>query len=288
MTIAEPLRILGKDYNLSTGVSPWRSTLVSGPNSTCIPRMTQLFSDIYKYHELIWALALKELRVRYKRSMLGFFWALLNPLFTMLILTAVFSKVMRVAVDHYSIFLISALLPWTFFSQAAWYSAESIVANGDLLKKVQIAKVVFPIAAVVSNVINFMLSLIPLVLLVVVLRFPLHWTWIYLPVPLIGLFLFTFGFGLFVAAANVFFRDMAHILQVVLSAWFYLCPIIYSLDFVPARYRALFRLNPLVYPLNGFRLAIYYGLLPSTPSTIMSLTVGLGTLVIGYGFFRRY
>ncbi len=249
--------------------------------------MSQLIAEIYKYHELIWALAVKELRVRYKRSVLGFCWALLNPLFTMLILTAVFSKVMRVAVDHYSIFLISALLPWTFFSQAASYSAESIVANGDLLKKVQVAKTVFPVAAVVSNIIKFVLSLIPLVLLVFVLRFPLHWTWIYLPVPLVGLFLFTLGFGFFVAAANVFFRDVSHILQIVLSAWFYLSPIIYSLDFLPPHWRVFFKLNPMLYVLNGFRLSIYYGMLPSPQSIAASLACGLVALIVGYAFFRR-
>jgi len=259
-------------------------TLTSGP---CFPRMRQLFSEISRYHELIWALALKELRVRYKRSVLGFFWALLNPMFTMLILTAVFSKVMRAAVDHYSIFLISALLPWTFFSQAASYSAESIVANGDLLKKVQVAKSVFPIAAVVSNVINFMLSLIPLILLMLVLRFPLHWTWIYLPVPLLGLFLFTLGFGFFVAAANVFFRDVSHILQIVLSAWFYLSPIIYSLDFLPPHWKMFFKLNPMLYVLNGFRLAIYYGQLPSAQSVAASVLTGVLALLVGYTFFRR-
>lgn len=249
--------------------------------------MTQLISDVYRNHELIWALALKELRVRYKRSVLGFFWALLNPLFTMLILTAVFSKVMRVAVDHYSIFLISALLPWTFFSQAASYSAESIVANGELLKKVQVAKSVFPVAAVVSNIINFLLSLIPLLLLIVVLRFPLHWTWVYLPVPLLGLFLFTLGFGFFVAAANVFFRDVSHILQIVLSAWFYLSPIIYSLDFLPPHWKFYFKLNPMLYVLNGFRLSIYYGLLPSPQSVAASLACGVAALLVGYAFFRR-
>ena len=87
---------------------------------------------------------------------------------------------------------------------------------------------------------------------------------------------------------NVFFRDMAHILQVILSAWYFLCPIIYSLDFVPSRYRLLFRLNPLVYPLNGFRLAIYYGLLPSVQSMAMSLGTGLVTLAVGYALFSRY
>src|SRR3954465_8361742 len=103
--------------------------------------MWQMLRDFYKYRELIWALAMKELRTRYKRSSLGFLWALLNPLLMMLILTAVFSTVMRIPVNHYAVFLISALLPWTFFSQALTYSAESIVGNGELLKKVAVPKV---------------------------------------------------------------------------------------------------------------------------------------------------
>jgi ABC-type polysaccharide/polyol phosphate export permease len=250
--------------------------------------MGQLISEMYQNRELIWALAIKELQVRYKRSALGFLWALLNPLLMMLILTMVFSTVMRVPVQHYPIFLISTLLPWTFFSQSLSYSVESVVSNGDLLKKVYVAKSVFPMAAVLSNIINFLLSMVPLILLLIVFRFPFYWTWIYLLIPFLSLVLFTLGCGFFFAMANVFFRDMAHILQVILSAWFYFCPIIYSLDFVPTRYRPIFRLNPLVYPLNGFRLAIYYGLLPSPQSMALSLGTGLATLLLGYGLFRRY
>lgn len=249
--------------------------------------MWQLICEIKNNRELIWALALKELRVRYKRSALGFLWALLNPLLMMIILTMVFSTVMRVPVHDYPIFLISTLLPWTFFSQSLAYSVESIVSNGDLLKKVYVAKSVFPLAAIVSNLINFLLSMIPLVLLLVVFRFPLHLTWLYLLVPFISLVLFTVGCGFFVAMVNVFFRDMAHILQILLQAWFYFCPVIYSLDFVPSRYRALFRLNPLAYPLNGFRLAIYYGQLPSPQSMAMSLACGVGALILGYKLFQR-
>src|SRR5580704_2937205 len=249
--------------------------------------MAQLIREILRNRELIWALALKELHVRYKRSALGFLWALLNPLLMMIILSMVFSTVMRVPVHNYPIFLISTLLPWTFFSQYLSYSAESIVSNGDLLKKVYVAKSVFPIAAVVSNLINFLLSMIPLVLLLIVFRFPFYWTWLYLLIPFVSLVLFTLGCGFFFAMVNVFFRDMSHILQIVLQAWFYFCPIIYSLDFVPARYRPLFRLNPLVYPLNGFRLAIYYGQLPSWQSMGASLTCGAVALVLGYGIFRR-
>ena len=250
--------------------------------------MPTLIWEIARYRELIWALALKDLRVRYKRSALGFLWALLNPLLTMAILTIVFSTVMRIPVDHYAIFLLSALLPWTFFVQALSYTVESIVGNGELLKKVAIGKSVFPVAAVLSNLINFFLSLIPLAILLLVLRFPVHWTWIYLPIPLLALIAFTLGCGFFCAAANVFFRDVSHIIQIVLSAWFYACPIIYSLDFVPKRYALLFRLNPLVYILNGFRLGIYYGQLPSLGSTAMSAACGLGFLVLGYAFFRHH
>lgn len=250
--------------------------------------MLELAREIYRYRELIWALALKDLRVRYKRSVLGFFWALLNPLLMMIVLTLVFGTIMRFSIHHYAIFLLSMLLPWTFFTQALSYSVESMVGNASLLKKVRVAKVVFPVATVVSNIINFLLSLIPLALLVVVLRFPLHWTWIYLPVPMLGLFLFTLGMSFFFAAVNVFFRDMSHIVQIILSAWFYFSPIIYSLDFLPAQDRWLFRINPMLYVLNGFRLSIYYGLLPSPQSVAVSLLCGVVTLAVGYGFFRRY
>ena len=128
--------------------------------------MIELVRDTYRYRELIWALALKELKIRYKRSVLGFMWALLNPALLMLVLTLVFSKIMRFAIPHYAIFLLSVLLPWTFFSQSLSYAVESIVSNGDLIKKVSVPKLVFPMAAVVSNLINLFLSLIPLALLV--------------------------------------------------------------------------------------------------------------------------
>jgi ABC-type polysaccharide/polyol phosphate export permease len=251
--------------------------------------MIELVRQVRRYHELIWALALKELKVRYKRSVLGFVWALLNPLLMMLVLTAVFGTLlMRLSLPHYSIFLLSMLLPWTFFAQCLSYSVESIVANGELLKKVRVAKLVFPVAAVLSNIINFLLSMVPLLILMLAMRFPVHWTWIYLPVPMLGLFLFTLGAAFVFATVNVFYRDVSHIIQIILQAWFYFSPIIYSLDFVPARYRWFFRINPLLYVLNGFRLSIYYGLLPSLPSMALSLGFGVAALAIGFGVFRHY
>src|ERR1700685_255738 len=117
--------------------------------------MIDLFQETYRYRELIWALAMKELKIRYKRSFLGFLWALLNPLLQMVVLSLVFSTVMRIPIPHYAVFLISVLIPWTFFSQSLLYAADSIVNNSDLIKKVKVPKVIFPVAALTSNMINF-------------------------------------------------------------------------------------------------------------------------------------
>src|SRR5579872_5765530 len=192
--------------------------------------MVELLQDIFLNWQLIWALALKELKIRYKRSVLGFLWALLNPMLLMLVLSVVFSTIMVTPITHYAIFLLSVLLPWTFFAQSLSYAAESIVGNGDLIKKVRVSKLVFPVAAVVSNMINFLLSMIPLILIMIALRHPFHWTWLYLPVPLFTLTIFTLGATFFFAAANVYYRDVSHILQVLLNVLFYVTPIIYSID----------------------------------------------------------
>lgn len=250
--------------------------------------MIELLRDSYRYRELIWALAIKELKIRYKRSVLGFLWALLNPMLLMLVLTVVFSTIMNVSIPHYAIFLLSVLLPWTFFSQSLSYAAESIVGNADLIKKVRVAKLVFPIAAVVSNMINLLLSFIPLVMIVIAMRHPFYWTWLYLPIPLLALTIFTLGATFFFAAANVYYRDVAHILQIVIQVWFYLTPIIYEITIFPARYRWIFKLNPVIFVLNGFRLSVYYGKLPELWSVFASFLCGLVALVIGFAIFRKH
>ncbi len=250
--------------------------------------MKELVRDTYQYRQLIWALALKELKVRYKRSALGFLWALLNPALTMLVLTLVFATIMQFSVKHYAIFLLSVLLPWTFFSQSMSYAVDAIVGNGELIKKVAVPKLVFPVAAVISNIINLLLSLIPLAILVPLMRHPFYWTWLYLPVPMLALIIFTLGVTFFFATANVYYRDFAHIIQVVLSAWFYFTPIIYGLDMIPAKRQWLFRLNPMLYVINGFRLAVYNGMLPRWQSVAMSFLCAFLALFVGFGLFRKY
>ena len=259
-----------------------------GVNPALSLHMKELVRDVYRYRELIWALALKELKIRYKRSFLGFLWALLNPMLLMLVLTAVFSSIMRMNIPHYAIFLLSMLLPWTFFAQSVSYAVESIVGNADLIKKVRIAKLVFPVAALASNMINLLLSFIPLALIVIGMGHSFHLTWLYLPVPMLALSIFTLGASFFFAALNVYYRDVAHIQQVVLQVWFYLSPIIYDINFFPSQYRWIFKLNPLIFVLNGFRLSVYYGMLPHLQSVIASFACSIVVLVVGFVIFRKY
>lgn len=248
--------------------------------------MIDLFRDTYRYRELIWALALKELKIRYKRSFLGFLWALLNPLLQMIVLAFVFSTILKMAIPHYAVFLISVLLPWTFFAQSLSYATESIVGNADLIKKVRIPKLVFPVAALTSNMINFLLSLIPLVLIVLVVQHRLYLTWLYLPVPLLALTLITLGATFFFAALNVYYRDVSHILQIILQIWFYVTPIIYPIEAL-GKYHWLVKLNPVVYALNGFRMGVYAGQLPTAQSIAASFACGVIALVVGYAIFRK-
>ncbi|MCU1291297.1 MAG: type transporter [Bryobacterales bacterium] len=250
--------------------------------------MKELFWNLQKYRELIWALALKELTIRYKRSVLGFLWALLNPMLLMIVMSVVFSTIMAAGIHHYAIFILSALVPWMFFSQSLTYAVESIVGNADLIKKVSVPKIVFPVAAVLSNVINLMLSLIPLALIVLLLGHPFYWTWILLPIYIVALAIFTLGCSLFFATANVYYRDVAHIVQIVMNMWFYLTPILYTIEQIPARWRWLFKFNPIIFVLNDFRLSVYWGLLPTFWSVVASfLCAGLAFL-IGYAFFRKH
>ncbi|MBN2322083.1 MAG: ABC transporter permease [Acidobacteria bacterium] len=250
--------------------------------------MLKLIKEIIKYRELIWALALKDLRVRYKRSFLGFFWALLHPMLMMVVYTIVFSTIFSRKIPNYAIFLVSALFPWTFFTQSLNYSISSIIGNSNLLKKVRIPKSVFPVSAVLSNMINFLLSLIPLALLILLYRFPFHQTLVFYPVQLLFLFVFSLGIGLFLTTVNVFFRDVSQIIQVVLRAWFYFTPIIYILDFIPTKYHIIFKCNPMYYIIDGFHQIVYYGMIPSTTSTIMSFIFCFASLLIGNFIFRRY
>jgi ABC-type polysaccharide/polyol phosphate export permease len=254
-------------------------------------RLSQLASklaELYRYRELLKNLVVTELKLRYRRSVLGLLWTMLNPLLMMIVLSVVFSTIMRFNVKNYAVLLLSGLLPWTFFTQSVTLALMSVVSKGNLLKKVYIPKALIPLSSVLACLVNFLLSLVPLVALLLVLGKPLHLTLLFLPVPIVLLALFTCGVALVFAGLNVFFRDFTHMTEVILQAWFYLSPIIYTAEMLPPGYRFIIGWNPLAYLIPCFRLPIFEGRLPPLETIAVA---GISAVVVaGVGFlgFLRF
>jgi ABC-type polysaccharide/polyol phosphate export permease len=243
--------------------------------------------ELWDYRELGRLLVIKELKLRYRRSVLGFLWTMLNPLLTMIILTVVFSHVMRVQVDRFPVFVLTALLGWNFFSQSVVGGAWSIVHNESLLRNVRVPRAIFPASLVASHLVNLGLALVPLLLVMLVLGVRLQWSVLALPYCLFTIWVFTTGIAFALSAWTVFFRDVVQIVEVGLTGLFYLTPIIYPLSIIPERFRWVFELNPVTYQVLPIRTIFFEGTLPSLPDLAIAGALAVVSFVVGLTLFRR-
>jgi ABC-2 type transport system permease protein len=246
--------------------------------------------DIFRYRDLIFALVSRELKVRYRRSAIGFVWTMLQPLLMMLVLQVVFSSIFRFELDfgNYPVYVLAGLLFWNFFSQSIVASMNSLRGNAMLLRKLPIPKEVFPLATVIGGVINLCFALVPLLLILLVTRHPLSPALFFLPVSILLAALFTLGAGLLLSPLAVFFSDVVELIGVVLSILMYMTPIIYPIKILEGTpYLPLVRFNPVRSILEVFRDPIYQGQVP--PLTHLSVCAGiaLAALAIGAFAFRR-
>lgn len=248
--------------------------------------MIATIRDLWNYRELAAVLVTKELKLRYRRSVLGFAWTMLNPLMTMVILSIVFSHVMRVKVDHFPVFVLSALLPWNFFSQSLAGGAHSIIHNESLLRNIWVPRAVFPLALVTSHLVNLLFALVPLLLVMWWQGVPLRPAAATLPLFLLLLWLFTSGIVLALSAWTVFLRDLGQIVEVSLTALFYLTPIIYPLALLPERAQFFFRFNPLLYQITPMRTLFYDGTLPPPTFVWIAVGVSVASFAAGLAVFR--
>jgi ABC-type polysaccharide/polyol phosphate export permease len=234
-------------------------------------------------------LVIRDLKVRYRRSVLGFAWSFLNPLLMMVVFAIVFTALRQRSIAKYPIFLLSGLLPWQWFSNAVIAASSSIASNAALVRKVYFPREVLPLVAVLSNMVNYLLALIPYVAFMLFFRVPVT-PWIaLLPLVMIVQFLFTFGLGLILCTADVFYRDTKEILQVVMRLWFFLTPIFYSPDALSGTMaRWVNTLNPMSPLVCAYRAILYTG----APLQYRSLVPGLGLslllIIIGYIVFSQY
>jgi ABC-2 type transport system permease protein len=250
-----------------------------------IPAIEEL-RDLYEYRYLILQLVRRDILTRYKRSILGIAWTMLNPLGTMIVLTIVFSQAFGITDQKYPAYVLSGLLAWNFFSQTTNAAVFNLVWGGSLLKRIYVPRTVFAISAAGTGVVNLLLALVPLAAVMLFTGLPISWTWIFVPIPIILMILFSIGVGLIVSSLAIFYSDVAEMFQIVMMAWFYLTPIIYTAEIIPPQFLVWIRIfNPMFHLMVLFRQSVYSGVTPDWNTFLISTAFSLATLIVGWLIF---
>ena len=249
--------------------------------------------DLWDYRELIYFLTWRDLKVRYKQTVLGFAWVMIQPIINMVVFTILFGTLLQVPTDGipYPIFTFAALLPWLYFAGSLIRSSTTLVGSASLISKVYFPRMVIPIAGVLSGLVDFLVSLIVLIVMMLVFQIIPTINLLLLPVFLLLALLTALGFGLWLSALNVRFRDINHLVPFIIEIWKYATPVIYGSTLIPERFRFILGLNPMTGVVEGFRWAIlgsqYVDSFNPGPLFIVSITITLVVLVTGIIFFRN-
>jgi ABC-type polysaccharide/polyol phosphate export permease len=270
---------------VSTGPEPAAARIHVYDSATRRPRWIEEAVYLWRYRGLVHELIIRDIKVRYKRSVLGIVWTMLAPLLNMIALTLVFSAILRTAVANYPVYFMAGSIFWAFFSQTTTTAASQTMASNELAKRMFVPRSVFIASALGGGLVNLVLSLVPLILILIVTGFPFHATWAFLPVSIFVITLFTAGISLLLFAVTSRFADVREMYAVVVQTWFFLTPIVYEPSIVPYRYRVILSLNPMYHLIQIFRKPIYDGVTPSVTLLGASLAFSAVTLVTGWVFF---
>ncbi len=230
----------------------------------------------------------KDFKLKYRRSVLGAVWSVLNPLLMMCVLTAVFSTFFRFQIEYYPVYLILGNTLFGLITGASGSAMSSIISSSSLIKKVRVDKIVFPIEKVLFQLVNFAISLVAVAIVMVFMQIPLTWNILLLPVLLFYVAVFSLGLGLVLATLAVFFRDVIHIWSVIQTAWMYATPIFYPQDILPNWMFAFETLNPAYHYVFYFRDIVLWGNTPGLGDNLICLGMALAMLVIGIVSFRSF
>ncbi len=245
--------------------------------------------DLYRYRELLLTWTIRDIKVRYKQSLLGVSWAIVQPLSLMIIYTVVFSFFIRVPSDGvpYPIFAYTALLPWTFFASAITFGVPSIVNNLNLVTKIYFPREIFPLAALGACFVDLLIAAVLLIPLLIYYGVPLTWAWLWIPLLLSVQIIFTIGVVLIAAALNVFYRDVRFVLPLLTQLWLYATPVIYPQSIVPEQFRGLYLLNPMAGLIEGYREVLLHGQTPNLQSLVAASLISIALFVVAYLYFER-
>lgn len=240
-----------------------------------------------RYKHLLYNLIHKDIITKYRRSVLGIIWSVLNPLLMMLIITAVFEKIFRVAIENFPLYYLTGWLIFNFVSEATTTSMNSILESAALIRKVYVPKYIFPLEKCLSAFVNMLFSLIAVFIMYIFLQVRPPLTVFLIVIPMFYVLVFSTGLGMILATANVFFRDVQHLYSVWITAWMYLTPIIYPLEALPEWIVNIIKLNPLYYYVDYFRALALYGNVPGLQHNLICIFFSFAFLLAGTVIFKR-
>lgn len=249
--------------------------------------MSQYIQNFKKFQPLLQELVARDIKIKYRRSVLGVLWTLLNPLCMMIVLSVVFSNLFRYGVDNFPLYLMSGQVVFTFFSDSTTSSMSAIINNASLIKKVYVPKYLFVLSRVFSSFINLLASFTALLLVMVATRAELHWTVLLVPVPMMLLVGFCLGIGLILSAIAVKFRDIIHLYSVFVTALMYLTPVIYPMSILPSWLYPIVRINPITNILIMFRDVMLYNKIFDIKSLVIAVIELIFVLAVGLRVFYK-
>ena len=244
------------------------------------------FKELIKYRNLVAQTVRRNILVRYKRSILGIAWTMLNPLGTTIILAIVFSKVFG-STASYAAYVLSGLICWSFFAQTTSDAMAQLIWGGGLIKRIYVPRTVFAVSSIGTGLVNLSLALVPLILVLIATGVPIRPSILLLPIPILFLCMFSLGLGLVLSSIAVQFVDVTEMYQILLTAWMYLSPVIYTIDMLPEEFLWLVKLNPMFHIINLFRDPIYYGKVPELSDILLTGGIAFVTLIIGWFLFAQ-
>lgn len=250
--------------------------------------MKDNFQRFFQFDELLKQLIIRDVKLKYRRSYLGYLWSILNPLMLMMVLVVVFSNLFRFDIPNFALYMIAGQTLFNFMSEATNLSISSITGNSALLKKTYVPKYIFTVSKVGSSLVNLLFSLGALLLVMIVTGADFSWNLLFFPIIIFQVLVFSLGLGLLLAAASVFFRDIQYLWGVFISMWLYLTPIFYPVNIIPEEYQPLYKaINPMYWYIEQFRDIVLYAKFPQTSSIVMGLGLALIVLILGAWYFNK-
>ena len=249
--------------------------------------MKDYLNVFIKYRYLLEDLVAKDFKLKYRRSILGFLWSILNPLLMMLVITAVFSNMFKSDIEYFPVYYLCGYLIFNFVIEATNGALTSIVQSGYLIKKVYIPKYIFPLEKSSFALVNVLFSFVAVVIVILITGMPIKTTIFLIPIPIFLAFIFSTGLELILASMNTFFRDMGHLYSVWTTAWMYLTPMFYPISIIPDNIKTVIYYNPLYYYVTYLRMLVIDGEIPGMEINVICICFSFLFLLIGLLIFKK-